>query len=74
MYAGALAKENSGRGTYQIVITEVPWLVQKARLIEKLAELLNDKKLPLVADVAISPPRTSGSSSSRARARSMPSC
>ena len=43
-------KEDSGRGTYQIVITEIPWLVQKTRLIERLAELFNDKKLPLVAD------------------------
>ena len=34
-----------------IVITEIPWLVQKSRLVEKLAELLNEKKLPLVADV-----------------------
>ena len=32
-------------------ITEIPWLVQKSRLVEKLAELLNEKKLPLVADV-----------------------
>jgi len=45
------AKEDTGRGTYQIVITEMPWLVQKSRLVEKIAELLNDKKLPLVADV-----------------------
>ena len=44
-------KEDTGRGTYQIVITEVPWLVQKGRLVEKIAELLNEKKLPLVADV-----------------------
>src|SRR5882762_8878476 len=44
-------KEETGRGTYNIVITEMPWLVQKSRLVEKLAELLNDKKLPLVADV-----------------------
>ena len=43
-------KEDSGRSTYQIVITEIPWLVQKARLIERLAELFNNKKLPLVAD------------------------
>src|SRR5882672_11248519 len=43
-------KEDTGRGTYLIVITEVPWLVQKGRLVEKLAELLNDRKLPLVAD------------------------
>ena len=44
-------KEDTGRGTYQIVVTEIPWLVQKGRLVEKLAELLNEKKLPLVADV-----------------------
>ncbi len=44
-------KEDTGRGTYVVVITEIPWLVQKSRLVEKLAELLNDKKLPLVADV-----------------------
>jgi len=43
--------EEGGRGTYVVVITEIPWLVQKSRLIEKIAELLNDKKLPLVADV-----------------------
>ncbi|HVG51457.1 MAG TPA: DNA topoisomerase IV subunit A [Xanthobacteraceae bacterium] len=43
--------EETGRGTYQIVITEIPWLVQKSRLVERLAELLNEKKLPLVADV-----------------------
>jgi topoisomerase-4 subunit A len=43
-------KEETGRGTYQIVITEIPWLVQKTRLIERMAELFNDKKLPLVAD------------------------
>ena len=45
------AVEDAGRGTYQIVITQIPWLVQKSKLIERLAELLNDKKLPLVADV-----------------------
>ena len=44
-------KEDTGRGTYLIVITEVPWLVQKGRLVEKLAELVNEKKLPLVAGV-----------------------
>src|SRR6187399_977718 len=44
-------KEDTGRGTYLIVITEIPWLVQKGRLVERLAELINEKKLPLVADV-----------------------
>ena len=34
-----------------MVITEIPWLVQKSRLVEKIAELLNEKKLPLVGDV-----------------------
>ncbi|HWP25537.1 MAG TPA: DNA topoisomerase IV subunit A [Xanthobacteraceae bacterium] len=41
-------KEETGRGTYQIIVTEIPWLVQKTRLIERMAELLNDKKLPLI--------------------------
>jgi topoisomerase-4 subunit A len=44
-------KEDTGRGTYQIVVTEVPWLVQKSRLVEKIAELINERKLPLLADV-----------------------
>src|SRR5438477_6582059 len=44
-------KEETGRGTYVIVITEIPWLVQKSRLVEKIAELLNERKLPLLADV-----------------------
>jgi topoisomerase-4 subunit A len=44
-------KEDTGRGTYLVVVTEIPWLVQKGRLVERLAELINEKKLPLVADV-----------------------
>jgi topoisomerase-4 subunit A len=44
-------KEEGSRGSYDIVITEIPWMVQKSRLIERIAELLNDKKLPLVGDV-----------------------
>jgi topoisomerase-4 subunit A len=44
-------KEDTGRGTYVIVVTQIPWLVQKSRLVEKLAELLNERKLPLVADI-----------------------
>src|ERR1700730_10984792 len=43
--------EETGRGTYVIVITEIPWLVQKGRLVERLAELVNEKKLPLLDDV-----------------------
>src|SRR5579871_3747965 len=44
-------QEEGSRGTWVIVVTEIPWLVQKSRLVEKIAELLNEKKLPLVADV-----------------------
>jgi topoisomerase-4 subunit A len=44
-------KEETGRGTYVVVVTQIPWLVQKSRLVEKIAELLNERKLPLVGDV-----------------------
>src|SRR5438874_12945361 len=44
-------QEEGARGTWIIVVTEIPWLVQKSRLVEKIAELLNEKKLPLVGDV-----------------------
>ena len=43
-------QEDTGRGTYLIVVTEIPYGVTKGRLIEKIAELIVDKKLPLVAD------------------------
>ena len=43
--------EDTGRGTYQIVVTEIPWQVQKMRLVERIAELINEKKLPLLADM-----------------------
>src|SRR5438132_6989096 len=43
-------KEDTGRGTYQIVVTEIPYQVQKAKLVERIAELLEDKKLPLLGD------------------------
>ena len=45
------AKEDLGRGTWHIVVTEIPYAVPKSRLIEKIAELLQEKKLPLLADV-----------------------
>ncbi|UFN50775.1 DNA topoisomerase IV subunit A [Roseomonas sp. OT10] len=38
-------------GTWQIVVTEIPYQVQKSRLIEQVAELLEAKKLPLLADI-----------------------
>ncbi len=44
-------REETGRGTYQIVVTEIPYQVQKAKLVERLAELINDKKVPLLGDV-----------------------
>jgi topoisomerase-4 subunit A len=43
--------EDLGRGTWQIVVTEIPYQVQKSRLIERLAELIELKKIPLLADV-----------------------
>ena len=44
-------KEEGARGVYQIVVTEIPYQVQKAKLIERIAELLEQKKLPLLDDV-----------------------
>jgi topoisomerase-4 subunit A len=45
------SREELGRGTWQIVVTEIPYQVQKSRLIEKIAELLIARKLPLLEDV-----------------------
>jgi topoisomerase-4 subunit A len=45
------AREDTGRGTYQIVVTEIPYQVKKADLVEKLAELIEAKKAPLLGDV-----------------------
>jgi topoisomerase-4 subunit A len=44
-------KEEGSRGMWVCVVTEIPYGVQKSRLIEKIAELLNDKKLPLLGDI-----------------------
>ncbi len=43
--------EKSKAGSWVIVITEIPYQVQKARLIEQIAQLLEEKKLPLLADL-----------------------
>jgi len=43
--------EALGHGLYQIVVTEMPFQVQKGRMVEKIASLLEEKKLPLLADV-----------------------
>ncbi|TMJ58507.1 MAG: DNA topoisomerase IV subunit A [Alphaproteobacteria bacterium] len=44
-------KEALSHGLYQIVVTEIPYQVQKGRLIEKVAALLEERKLPLLADI-----------------------
>ncbi|MBU2889936.1 DNA topoisomerase IV subunit A [Celeribacter halophilus] len=43
--------EDLGRGQWQIVVTEIPYQVQKSKLIEKLAEVIQTKKVPILADV-----------------------
>jgi topoisomerase-4 subunit A len=45
------SKEEQKHGTWVIVITEIPYQVQKSRLIEQVALLLEEKKLPLLADI-----------------------
>ena len=44
-------KEDGARGVYQIVVDQIPFQVQKAKLIERIAELLEQKKLPLLDDI-----------------------
>ena len=44
-------KEEAGRGGWVVVVTEIPYGVQKSRLIEQLADLFNEKKAPLLGDV-----------------------
>jgi topoisomerase IV subunit A len=43
--------EDLGRGQWQIIVTEIPYQVQKSKLIEKLAEIVQTKKIPLLADI-----------------------
>jgi topoisomerase-4 subunit A len=45
------AVERLGHGLFQVIVTEIPYQVQKARLVEKIAELLDERKLPLLADL-----------------------
>jgi topoisomerase-4 subunit A len=44
-------REETARGSWVTVVTEIPYLVTKGRMIEKIAELLQERKLPLVADM-----------------------
>jgi topoisomerase-4 subunit A len=43
--------EKGAQGAYQVIVTEIPYQVQKSRLVEKMAELFNEKKLPLLEDM-----------------------
>ncbi|WP_292053718.1 MULTISPECIES: DNA topoisomerase IV subunit A [unclassified Brevundimonas] len=43
--------EDLGRGVWRVVLTEIPYQVQKSKLIEQLADLIENKKAPLLADV-----------------------
>ena len=45
------ATEQLGQGLYQVVVTQIPYQVQKGRLVEKIADLLAARKLPLLADM-----------------------
>ena len=44
-------QEDLGRGTWSVVVSEIPWGVQKAKLIEQIAQLIADKKLPILEDI-----------------------
>ena len=43
--------EDLERGQWQVVITEIPFQVQKSKLIEKIAELIQTKKIPILEDI-----------------------
>jgi topoisomerase-4 subunit A len=44
-------REEGARGTYQIIVDQIPYQVQKAKLIERIAQLIEEKKLPALEDV-----------------------
>ena len=46
-----IVKEELERGTWQLVVTEIPYQVQKAKLVERIADLVNERKLAILADV-----------------------
>jgi topoisomerase-4 subunit A len=48
---GRWEKEELPRGQYRIIVTEIPYQVQKGKLIERIAEIINAKKLPILEDV-----------------------
>ena len=45
------AVEDLGRGQWQVVVTEIPYQVQKSKLVERIAELIQTKKIPILGDV-----------------------
>ena len=47
----AWTREDLGRGQWQIVVTEIPYAIQKSKLVERIAELINARKLPVLADI-----------------------
>jgi len=51
MRAKAMVEQNSRTGRESIIVTEIPFQVNKARLIEKIADLVRDKKLEGIADL-----------------------
>lgn len=44
-------KEDLKQGQYEIIVTEIPYQVQKSKLVEKIADLINDRKIPMLDDV-----------------------
>lgn len=44
-------KESFSHGLYHIVVTEIPYQTQKSKLIEKIAELFKEKKIPLIGNI-----------------------
>ena len=67
--------ETDDNGRETIIVTEIPYQVNKARLIEKIAELVKEKKLEGISEAcATSPTRTACASSSRCAATRRPTC
>ena len=66
--------EDLGRGQWQIVVSEIPYQVQKSKLIERLAELIQTKKVPALADVRDESADDVRLFSNPASARSTPKC
>ncbi len=66
--------EDLGRGMWQVVVTEIPYQVQKSKLIERLAEIITTKKVPCWPMCATRAPRMCASFWNRGRGRWTPRC